>query len=139
MFRFDYSKEFLKWALWVPDGKRDWIVGVRGGKKNALYGMITGIPVRMNLQGQVVPCAEINFLCVHKGLRAKRLAPILIKEITRRVNLCNIWQAIYTAGAKIPTPISGPTYWHRSLNPQKLVEVQFTHKPANTTMPRFIK
>lgn len=29
---------------------------------------------------------EVNFLCVHKKLRAKRLAPVLIKEITRRVN-----------------------------------------------------
>lgn len=30
---------------------------------------------------------EINFLCVHKVLRDKRLAPVLIQEITRRVNL----------------------------------------------------
>ena len=30
---------------------------------------------------------EINFLCVHKKLRSKRLAPVLIREITRRVNL----------------------------------------------------
>ena len=26
-----------------------------------------------------VPMVEINFLCVHKKLRAKRLAPVLIK------------------------------------------------------------
>ena len=35
---------------------------------------------------------EINFLCVHKSLRSKRLAPVLIKEITRRVNLKGIFQ-----------------------------------------------
>ena len=35
---------------------------------------------------------EINFLCVHKKLRAKRLAPVLIREITRRVNLTGIFQ-----------------------------------------------
>ena len=35
---------------------------------------------------------EINFLCVHKKLRSKRLAPVLIKEITRRVNLTGIFQ-----------------------------------------------
>jgi hypothetical protein len=28
---------------------------------------------------QVVPMVEINFLCVHKKLRSKRLAPVLIK------------------------------------------------------------
>ncbi len=29
-----------------------------------------------------------------------RLAPVLIKEVTRRVNLRNIWQAVYTAGMR---------------------------------------
>lgn len=91
MFRFEYSTEFLRWALLPPDGNPDWLVGVRAGKKRRLFGMITGIPVKMNLNGREVTCAEINFLCVHKQLRAQRLAPVLIKEITRRVNLCNIW------------------------------------------------
>ena len=38
----------------------------------------------------VMPMVEINYLCVHKKLRNKRLAPVLIKEITRRVNLQGI-------------------------------------------------
>jgi len=29
MFRFDYSKEFLKWALNPPGYYKDWIVGVK--------------------------------------------------------------------------------------------------------------
>lgn len=37
---------------------------------------------------------EINFLCVLKKLRSKRMAPVLIKEITRRVNLTGIFQVI---------------------------------------------
>ena len=45
---------------------------------------------------------EINFLCVHKKLRLKRMAPVLIKEITRRVNLQGIFQAVYTAGVVLP-------------------------------------
>ena len=139
MFRFDYSRDFLRWALTPPGYKKNWIVGVRGGAKNRLFGCITGIPVTMTLNGNQVKCAEINFLCVHKKLRARRLAPILIREITRRVNLCDIWQAIYTAGATIPTPFSGTQYWHRSLNPQKLVEVGFSSKPSNLTMARYVK
>ena len=35
---------------------------------------------------------EINFLCVHKRLRSKRLAPVLIREITRRVNVNGLFQ-----------------------------------------------
>jgi len=83
--------------------------------------------------------AEINFLCVHKKLRAKRLAPLLIKEITRRVNLKNVWQAVFTAGVVIPTPITTATYYHRSLNPKKLVEVGFSALPAGTPMARYVK
>ena len=34
---------------------------------------------------------EINFLCVNKKLRSKRLTPVLIKEITRRVHIKDMW------------------------------------------------
>ena len=139
MFRFDYSVPFLRWALLPPGQKPEWLVGVRGGKKKVLYGCITGIPVNMVINGINVKCAEINFLCVHKNLRAKKLAPVLIKEITRRVNLHDIWQAIYTAGVTIPTPFTGATYWHRSLNPKKLVEVRFSCLPMGTSMAKYIK
>ena len=73
--------------------------------------------------------AEINFLCVHKKLRTNRLAPVLIKEVTRRVNKLDIWQAVYTAGIVIPKPIAKTTYYHRSLNPKKLVDVGFSSLP----------
>jgi hypothetical protein len=46
----------------------------------------------MAVQGSAVKMVEINFLCVHKKLRSKRLAPVLIKEITRRVNVNGIFQ-----------------------------------------------
>ena len=55
--------------------------------------------------------------------RTNRLAPVLIKEITRRVNLENIWQATYTAGVVLPKPVGRCRYHHRSLNPKKLIEV----------------
>jgi len=48
---------------------------------------------------------EVNFLCVHKKLRSKRLAPVLIRELTRRVNICGIFQACYTAGVVLPKPV----------------------------------
>lgn len=40
-------------------------------------------------------------LSFHYLLRSKRLAPVLIKEITRRVNLSGRWQAVYTAGTYV--------------------------------------
>ena len=82
---------------------------------------------------------EINFLCVHKKLRSKRMAPVLIKEITRRVNMEGIFQATYTAGVLLPKPVAACRYWHRSLNPKKLVDIEFSHIPRNMTMQRMIK
>jgi glycylpeptide N-tetradecanoyltransferase len=49
---------------------------------------------------------EINFLNVHKKLRSKRLAPVMIREITRRSHIHGIFQAVYTAGAVLPKPVS---------------------------------
>lgn len=82
---------------------------------------------------------QINFLCVHKKLRAKRLAPVLIKEVTRRVNLSGVWQAVYTAGVVLPLPVAVCRYWHRSLNPRKLVEVGFSRVPPGSTLQRLQK
>lgn len=83
--------------------------------------------------------AQINYLCVTSKLREKRLAPVLIKEITRRVNLKDVWQAIFTAGVVIPRPISTATYLHRSLNPKKLIEVGFSALPLGETMASHLK
>lgn len=55
---------------------------------------------------RIVSMVEINFLCVHKKLRSKRVAPVLIREITRRVNLEGIFQAVYTAGVVLPKPVA---------------------------------
>jgi glycylpeptide N-tetradecanoyltransferase len=82
---------------------------------------------------------EINFLCVHKKLRAKRLAPVLIKEITRRVNVTDVWQAVYTAGVVLPKPVASNRYFHRSLNPKKLIEIGFSRLQPRMTMARTIK
>lgn len=77
----------MLWALTPPGFIKDWHVGVRNTKTGKLMGFITGVPAEISVNGAIIQTAEINFLCVHKSLRSKRLAPVLIKEITRRVNL----------------------------------------------------
>ena len=124
-----------------------------------------------------------SFLCVHKKLRMKRLAPVLIREITRRVNLQGVscimyyvscimyhvsciirnfpggihsWGGLFSTSYHhtsyiipsyphynhtpsppsyhhhhhhhqvIPTPITHCRYYHRSLNPKKLIDVKFS-------------
>eukprot|EP00055_Hartaetosiga_balthica_P012989 m.64901 g.64901 ORF g.64901 m.64901 type:complete len:421 (+) comp8130_c0_seq1:181-1443(+) len=139
MFRFDYSKDFLKWALTPPGWKAQWHCGVRNEKKGNLLAFISAIPATLRCKEEKVEMVEINFLCVHKKLRQKRVAPTLISEITRRVNREDIWQAAYTAGAVIPRPISSCQYWHRSLNPTKLIEIHFSGLKKNEKMKDVVK
>ncbi|CAL9052097.1 unnamed protein product [Musa banksii] len=139
MFRFNYSKEFLQWALRPPGYFKAWHIGVRVKATKKLVAFITGVPARIRVRDEVVRMAEVNFLCVHKRLRSKRLAPVMIKEVTRRVHLENIWQAAYTAGVVLPTPFTTCRYWHRSLNPKKLIDVGFSRLGARMTMSRTIR
>ncbi|CAF1344154.1 unnamed protein product, partial [Didymodactylos carnosus] len=112
-------------ALCAPGWLRQWHVAVRVIKSGKMVGFISAVPIRMHVYDKEVSMVEINFLCVHKKLRLKRMAPVLIKEITRRVNCEGIFQAAYTAG-----------YWHRSLNVKKLLAVKFSHLGRNMTLQR---
>lgn len=138
-FRFDYSPPFLLWALTPPGYTKDFHLGVRSSKSGKLMAFITAVPATIRAYEKSISMVEINFLCVHKKLRSKRLAPVLIKEITRRVNLTGVFQAVYTAGVVLPVPVASCRYYHRSLNPKKLVDIGFSRLAPRMTMARMIK
>ncbi|GAB5360815.1 hypothetical protein AAMO2058_000659600 [Amorphochlora amoebiformis] len=126
LFRFQYSKDFLRWATLVPGYISDWFVGVRDStEKNALVGCIFATPMTAWIDGKKVSMALINFLTLAHRLRSRRLAPVLIKEMKRRVNAAGRFQAVFTAGALIPKPVATTRYYHRLLNTRKLLEVEF--------------
>lgn len=136
-FRFHYSKEFLLWALKPPGYLRDWHLGVK--MLGELVGFISAIPVIVSVNNNIIKMVEINFLCIRKDIRNHRLTPVLIMEITRRANLNNIFQAVYTAGITLPTPVAYCQYYHRMLNPKKLIETNFFKMKNRMTMARTIK
>ncbi|KAF5985899.1 glycylpeptide n-tetradecanoyltransferase [Fusarium bulbicola] len=132
MFRFNYSPSILRWAMMPPGWKKEYHVGVRATQSRLLVAFISAIPVHLRVRENVVTCSEVNFLAIHKKLRGKRLTPVLIKEITRRSNLNEIWQGLYTAGVVLPKPVSTCRYFHRAINWQKLYECGFSPLPANS-------
>ena len=69
VFRFEYSTEFLKWALCTPNYIKDWHVGVKSATNGKLLAFISGTPVKTKVKDQTMKIAEINYLCVHKQLR----------------------------------------------------------------------
>ena len=143
MFRFDYSKDFLKWHLNPPGYFPEWLISVvkedKIKNKKKIVGFIAGIPVKVNIHGTDITLVEIDFLCVKKEIRSKRLAPVLIQEVARRVHMRNMWWAVYTSGTLLPTPFCKTTYYHRNLNVKKLVDIEFTNLPHNMNMARAIK
>ncbi|KAF5347878.1 hypothetical protein D9757_013416 [Collybiopsis confluens] len=142
-FRFKYSAQFLQWhvghSIIYRDKANEWHLGVRVKSNKKLVGFISGVPMLLRVRKHTFMAAEVNYLCVHKKLRSKRLAPVLIKEVTRQVHLKGIFQAIYTGGVVIPTPVSTTQYQHRNLNVAKLVETQFSFVPRNMTLARMIR
>jgi glycylpeptide N-tetradecanoyltransferase len=134
---FDDSNIFR--ALMPPGWRKEWHCGFRSSKTNRLVAFIGAIPCKMQIRDKSVMMVEINFLCVHKQLRSKRVTPVLVKEITRRVNSIGIFQAAFTAGIILPKPIATSRYWHRSLNPKKLIECGFSSLTRKMTMKMSIR
>lgn len=60
----------------------------------------------LNVLGREKHMVQVKFLCVHKKLRLKRMTPVLIRELTRRVNQQGLYQAVYAAAVVLPTPLS---------------------------------
>ncbi|KKY39155.1 putative glycylpeptide n-tetradecanoyltransferase [Diaporthe ampelina] len=135
MFRFNYGTAILKWALMSPGWSAEWHVGIRDCRlstKKPLVAFISAVPVNLRVRNNIIRTSEVNFLCVHKKLRNKRLTPILIKEVTRRSNLQEIWQGVYTAGIVLPKPVSTCRYYHRALDWKKLYDIGFSPLPPNS-------
>lgn len=122
-----------------PGYRPEWHLGVRVTSSRKLVAFISGIPHELRVRETSYHSTEINFLCVHKKLRSKRLAPVLIKEVTRQCNLTGIFQAIYTGGIVLPTPISCARYYHRTINPAKLVAVEFAAVPKHMSREAYFK
>ncbi|KAL9105150.1 MAG: hypothetical protein Q9187_008804 [Circinaria calcarea] len=137
-FRLNYSASFFNWALKSPGWRQEWHIGVRVTKTKKLVAFISGVPVTLRVRSKMLKATEINFLCVHKRLRDKRLTPVLIEEITRRCYIFGIYQAIYTAGIVLPKPVSVCRYFHRPLDWLKLFDVGFSPLPKGSTKARQI-
>ncbi|CAJ1081057.1 glycylpeptide N-tetradecanoyltransferase 2-like isoform X1 [Xyrichtys novacula] len=137
--RFDFSPDYLQWALQPPNWLIQWNCGVRVNTNNKLVGFIAAVPAGVRIYETEKPMVHVKLLCVHKKLRLKRMTPVLIRELTRRVNQQGIYQAVYTTGLVLPTPLSSCRFWHRPLNLRKLADVNFPGIRQNMNLQRALK
>ncbi|XP_019127492.2 glycylpeptide N-tetradecanoyltransferase 1 [Larimichthys crocea] len=137
--RFDFSPEYLQWALQPPNWLPQWHCGVRVATNNKLVGFIAAVPADVRVHETEKRMVQVKFLCVHKKLRLKRMTPVLIRELTRQVNQQGLYQAVYTADVVLPTPLSSCRYWNRPLNHRKLAEVNYPGLRPSMNPQRAVK
>ena len=133
LFGTDYSKDWLKWYLSPPEMDKEWLVSVvkedKIKKKKKMIGFISAIPTKISINNTEIIMAKVDFLCVKKEFRNRRLTPVLIQEITRRINLKNIWQGVYKTFSFVPKSFTKSEYFYRSINLKKLLDAQYTYLP----------
>ncbi|XP_059180914.1 glycylpeptide N-tetradecanoyltransferase 1-like [Centropristis striata] len=137
--RFEFSQEYLQWALQPPNWLAQWHCGVRVDTNNKLVGFIAAVPADVRVYETEKRMVQVKLLCVHKKLRLKRMTPVLIRELTRRVSQQGLYQAVYTADLVLPTPLSSCSYWHRPLNVRKLMELDYPVLRQNMSLQRALK
>ena len=52
MFRFDYGREFIHWALQPPDWRQSWHCGIRATTSGKLVGFISAVPAHIRVKEQ---------------------------------------------------------------------------------------
>ena len=139
LFRFHYSKEFLLWSLNTSKKRKELLIGVRVSTNKKLVAFIAGTPTTLTIYGKNTPLVEINYLCIHRKLRNKRLAPILIQEVTRRVYIIKMFTAIYTFGQDRMRCVSKAVYWHRFLDVEKCIDTKFFTPRTDITKEQYIR
>lgn len=86
-FKLYYTKEKFRWGVQTPNYIKDLHVSVRNSKTKKTMATIVGVPKKLVIFGKNIKVAEINFLAVHRSLRNKRMAQIMIQEMMRRKRL----------------------------------------------------
>lgn len=112
-----YTEEFLNLALKGPNYNSDWHCGIKASGN--IVAFISATPMKIGVthkdHNEVLDAADINFLCCDKRLRDKRLAPVLITEITRRIARTGMRYATYTRSEVHTKTVGSGKYYHRLL------------------------
>jgi glycylpeptide N-tetradecanoyltransferase len=118
-YRYNYSEDFLTWYL-DEDSLIDNIYN-----QDELIGFICGKKVNMILNGEKQIMAEIDFLCIKKDNRNKKLCPTLINNIKQKFNNIGIYNAIFTSEHNYPNKITHCDYYIRFINIKKLYDIGY--------------
>lgn len=118
-----YSARFLKWMFGCNRDRPGYNLVLRWN--GDMVGFASAREHILVVRGVKERVVSINLLCVSRDLRGRRFAPVIIREITRRVNMNGIYQAIFTSGTDLFFNVSNAYYYHRPLNSTRLFSTGF--------------
>ena len=123
-FRLLYPKKLLRWVLTSPGAENDFLFGLED-TEGRLVGSIALLPGLLQSESDTLPVVDIDFLCLHEDWRLRGLAPVLIREATRRANTYSIFQAVYTNNKSTSLPLTSVFVKHFVFRPKKLLVAHF--------------
>ncbi len=119
-----YPQGLLEWYF-NSDSHFKIPLGIRVSQTRALVGFIFGRRRPVVFDQVRMIGFEINQLCVHAKCRKKGMAPVLIKEATRRILIEDpeVQCAIYIISAKtgVPNEFCQNTIYQRPINTERLI------------------
>ncbi len=123
-FRVNMTVEFMQWVFKNTHDK-SYCLSMRVKKSNLMVGFISAYPTTVQLGRNIVKTAEVNFLCIHKKIRDKNVAPMLIKQLIHECSKKNYKHAYFTSDKLFAEPFFKCQYYHRALNINLLIETGF--------------
>lgn len=124
-----YTEDFLKWQLECPLHKQEYACTLKfaadADTPEEMVGFVLAKEQHISVRGAVLRLVGINYLCLHADHRSLGLAPLLIREITLRAHTERITMAIFTGGSPFFFSFARVQYFHRPINVEKLVEMNF--------------
>lgn len=119
-----YSPEFLHWYFSHPNYNREFTLAITGNDK--LVGFCAAIPNKSYQMGkEVLTVAEVNFLCVHRKLKKKRMAPILMRSIINVLALHKIKYAVWDTSTCLTQPLVSQRVYNRIIDVLQLMDKEF--------------
>eukprot|EP00826_Nyctotherus_ovalis_P050199 TRINITY_DN6131_c0_g1_i8.p1 TRINITY_DN6131_c0_g1~~TRINITY_DN6131_c0_g1_i8.p1 ORF type:complete len:326 (-),score=82.08 TRINITY_DN6131_c0_g1_i8:470-1447(-) len=128
-FRMKFTPEYLKWVFSPPGHHKEWCIGVRNKDTKELIAFNNGSPSRASVDGKVLDMMDYSFACVSKKYRSKRLTPLLIQEIIRRINLKGVWQYYFSTDKVLFAPFSENWFYRRDFDIKLGLEIGVSAMP----------
>ena len=112
--KFDIDSCAINSMSMHPNTRSEWQFGIRttNGK---LVAVVLAYPLCISIGGVSITCTK-QFLTYHSKYRDKRIWFVLIRELTRRVNLCNINHLMLITGYSLLKPITTMHRWKYSFD-----------------------